>query len=47
MQIMSRTDAILIANKVLTLRGFVQTLERKCQEMQKDIDNFKLKLAAL
>ena len=47
MQIMSRIDAILTTKKVLTLRGFVQTLERKCQEMQKDIDNFKLKLAAL
>jgi len=47
MQIMSRTDTILTAKKVLTLRGFVQTLERECQEMQKDIDNFKLKLATL
>jgi len=47
MQIMSRIDAILTEKKALTLRGFVQTLERKCQEMQKDIDNFELKLAAL
>jgi len=47
MKIMSRIDTILTAKKVLTLRGFVQTLERKCQEIQKDIDNFKLKLAAL
>lgn len=47
MQIMNRTDTILTTKKVLTLRGFVQTLERKCQEMQMDIDNFKLKLAAL
>jgi len=47
MQIMNRIHTILTVKKVLTLRGFVQTLERKCQEMQKDIDNFKLKLAAL
>jgi len=47
MQIMSRIDTILTTKKVLTLRGFVQTLERKCQEMQKDIDNFRLKIAAL
>jgi len=47
MQIMSRTDTILIAKKVLTLRDFVQTLERKFQEMKKDIDNFRLKIAAL
>lgn len=47
MQIMSRTDAILTTKKVLTLRGFAQTLEIKYQEMQRYIDNFKLKLAVL
>jgi len=47
LQIMSRTDAILTAKKVLTLRGFVQTLEARCREMQKDVDNFEIKLAAL
>ena len=47
MQIMNRIDAILTAKKVLTLRGFVQTLEARCREMQKDIDNFEVKLAAL
>ena len=47
MQIMNRTDAILTTKKVLTLRGFVRTLEGKCREMQKDIDNFKLKIATL
>lgn len=47
MQIMNRTDAVLTTKKVLTLTGFVQTLERKCQEMQNDINNFKLKLVAL
>jgi len=33
MQIMSITDTILTAKKLLTLRGFLQTLERKCQAM--------------
>jgi len=47
MQIKSRTDTILTAKKVLTLRNFVQTPERKCHEIQVDIDNFKLKFAAL
>ena len=47
LQIMNRTDAILTAKKVLTLRGFVQTLEARCQEMQKDVDNFEIKLATL
>ena len=47
MQIMNRTDAIMTVKKVLTLRGFVQTLEGKCREMQKDIDNFRLKIATL
>lgn len=47
MQIMNRTDPILIEKKVLTLRGLVQTLEGKCREMQKDIDNFRLKIATL
>jgi len=47
MQIMNRTDAILTTKKVRTLRGLVQALEGKCQEMQKDIDNFRLKIATL
>lgn len=47
MQINSRKYTILTPIKVLTLRNFVQTLERKCHEMQIDIDNFKLNLAAL
>lgn len=46
LQISSRTDTILTAKKVIILRNFVQTLERKCQEMQVEIDDFKLKLAA-
>ena len=47
MKIKSRTDTILTEKKVLTLRTLVQTLDRKCHEMQVDIDNFKLNLAAL
>ena len=47
MQIKSRIDTILTTKKVLTLRSFVQTLERKCHEMQVDIENFNLYLAAL
>jgi len=47
MQIKSRTYTILTAKKVLNLRSFVQTLERKCHEMHVDIDNLKLNLAAL
>lgn len=46
-KIMNKIDAILTAKKVLTLRGFVQTLEGKYREMQKDIDNFRLKIAML
>lgn len=44
---MNRTEAILTAKKVLALRGFVHTLEARCREMQKDVDNFEIKLAAL
>lgn len=42
-----RTDIVLTTKKVLTLRNFVQILERKCQEMQAEVDDFKLKLATL
>lgn len=47
LDISSKTNTILTAKKVLTLRNFVKTLERKCQEMQAEIDDFKLKLASL
>lgn len=47
LDINSRTDTILIAKKVLTLRNFVQTLERECQEMQAEINDFKIKMTAL
>ena len=41
------TDTILIVKRVLTLRGFVQTLKIKCQEMQAEINDFKMRFAAL
>jgi len=47
LNISSRTDAVLTAKKVLTLRNFVQTVERKCQEMQAEVDDYKLKTGAL
>ena len=47
LQIASRTEAILTAKKVLTLRNFTQTLERKCQEMKEEIDEFRAKMAIL
>jgi len=47
LSISSRTDVILTAKKVLTLRNFVQTVERKCQEMQAEVDDYKLKMGAL
>jgi len=33
LNINNRIDTILTVKKVLTLRNFVQSLERKCQEM--------------
>ena len=47
LDISSRTNTILTVKKVLTLRNFLQTLERKCQEMQAEINAFKLKFATL
>ena len=47
LDISSRIDTILTVKRVLTLRGFVQTLERKCQEMQAKINTFRSKFAAL
>ena len=47
LQIASRTEAILTAKKVLTLRNFTQTLERKCKEMKVEIDQFRAKMAIL
>jgi len=47
LDISSMTDTILTVKRVLTLRGFVQTLERKCQEMQVEINAFRLKFTTL
>ena len=47
LQITSRTERILTAKKVLTLRNFTQTLERKCQEMKVEIDEFRAKMVVL
>ena len=47
LQIMNRTEAILTAKKVLTLRNFVQTIKARCREMQRDVKTFEIKLATL
>jgi len=47
LNIMNRTYAILTAKSVLTLRGFVQTLEARCRDIQRDVDNFDVTLVAL
>lgn len=38
--IRDRTSTILIIKRVLTMRNFIQNLERKCQEMQMEINAF-------
>ena len=45
--IVNRTEAVLTAKKVLTLRNFVQTVERKCHEIQAKVDEYKLKIGTL
>jgi len=47
LDIRNRTDTVLVVKKVLTLRNFVQNLERKCQETQTEINSFKEKFAML
>ena len=47
LEINSRIDTILTAKKVLTLRNFTQTLERKCEEMKAEIDEFRAKMTVL
>lgn len=47
MIIIKKIDAILTAKRVLTLKNFVQTVERKCHEMQTEVDEYKLKMGAL
>lgn len=45
--IRSKTDTILLVKRVLTLRNFLQTLEIKCQEMQIEVNEFRVKFATL
>jgi len=45
--IRSRADTILLIKRVLTLRNFVQTFERKCQEMQAEVNEFVTKITTL
>ena len=45
--IVNRTEAVLTAKKVLTLRNYVQIVERKCHEIQAEVDEYKLKMGAL
>jgi len=47
MGIPNRTEAVLLAKKVLTLRNYVQAVERKCFEMTKDVEEFRAKLVEL
>jgi len=47
LNINSRTYTILTVKKVLTLRYFVQSLERKCQEIQAEINDFKMRFTIL
>lgn len=45
--IRDRTDTILLIKRVLTLRNYVQALERKCHDIQFEVNNFGTKIAAL
>lgn len=45
--IRERTNTILLIKRVLTLRNYVQTLERKCQDIQAEVDVFVVKITAL
>ena len=47
LHIMNQTEAILTVKRMPTLRSFVQTLEARCRDIQRDVDNFDVKLAAL
>jgi len=47
MGIRDRTDTILLIKRVLTLRNYVQTLERKCQDIQAEVNVFVAKIKAL
>jgi hypothetical protein len=45
--IVNRTEAVLTAKKVLTLRNYVQTVERKCYEIQAEVEEYKVKMGVL
>ena len=45
--ITNRTNTILLIKRVLTLRKLVQTLDRRCQEMQTEVNKFTDKVTAL
>ena len=47
LDIQDRTGTILTVKKVLTMRNFIQNLERKCQERQTEINAFREKFAML
>lgn len=47
MGIRDRTDTILLIKRVLTLISYVQTLERKCQEIQAEVNEFIAKITVL
>ena len=47
MGIANRTETISMVKRVLTLRNLVQTLERRSQDMQADINKFQDKFLAL
>jgi len=47
MGISNRIDTILLIKRVLTLRTLVQTLDRRCQEMQTEVNKFREKFTVL
>ena len=47
MGISNRTETILLVKRVLTLRNLVQTLERRTQDMQTEVNRFMDKYVAL
>ena len=47
MGIRDRTDTIFLIKRALTLRNYVQALDRKCQDIQVEVNSFTSKLTAL
>ena len=43
----NRTEVVLSAKKALTLRNYIQTVERKFSEMQADVEEYKAKMRVL